>query len=142
MNNQEWEVKMNDLREAQAATQHLLDVSAERHDREIAELRESQVVTQRLMDLDERRWKERFEQNDNEIRVLRENSSLLHRNIAALHEDIAALHQDVGSLHHNVAALAENARDHRQLTDQIAAAMASLISHIDRFIQGRGTNGH
>jgi chromosome segregation ATPase len=142
MNNQEWEVKMNELREAQTATHHLLDVSAERHDREIAELRESQVVTQRLMDLDERRWKERFEQNDNEMRALREGSAVLQRNIAALHEDSAALHQDIRSLHHNVAALAENAQDHRQLTDQIAAAMASLISNIDRFIQGRGSNGH
>ena len=66
----------------------------------INELRDAQLVTQRLMELNERKWDARFERltsvverHDNEIAELR-------------------------------------------------AAMASLIEHIDQFIQGRQSNGH
>jgi DNA-binding transcriptional regulator GbsR (MarR family) len=60
--NQDWESKMNELRDAQLVTQHLLGALAERHDREIGELREAQLVTQRLIEGNERNWNRRFEQ--------------------------------------------------------------------------------
>ena len=60
--NQEWESKMNELRDAQLVTQHLLGALAERHDREIGDLREAQLVTQRLIEVNERNWTRRFEQ--------------------------------------------------------------------------------
>jgi hypothetical protein len=91
--NQEWESKMNELRDAQLVTQHLLGALAERHDREIGELREAQLVTQRLIEVNERHWNRRFEQ----------------------------------------------IVEAQQATQ---AKVDSLIGAIDRFIQGRGSDGH
>lgn len=82
MTNQEWENRMNELRDAQ-------------------------LVTQRLMELNERKWNERFERHDNEIAQLRSGTLELSSGVL-----------------------------------ELRSAMASLIQHIDRFIQGRQSNGH
>ena len=105
--NQEWESKMNELRDAQLVTQHLLGALAERHDREIGELREAQLVTQRLIQVNERNWNRRFEQ-------------LVER----FEQMVVRFEQIVEA---------------QQATQ---AKVDSLIVAIDRFIQGRGSDGH
>ena len=100
MTNQEWESRMNELRDAQLFTQQMLQKLAERHDNDIIQLREAHLVTQRLMELNERRWSERFQRHDDQIAEFR-----------------------AGML-------------------ELRVAMSSLIAHIDRFVQGRGPDGH
>ena len=112
--NQEWETKMNDLRDAQLVTQHLLGALAERHDREIGELREAQLVTQRLIEVNEKNWNRRFEQMVERMELMVEAQQATQATVDSL----------VGA---------------QQATQ---ATVDSLIVAIDRFIQGRGSDGH
>lgn len=79
MTEQEWESKMNELRDAP-------------------------LVAQRLIEMNERRWNERFERNEH----------IWNERFARHDNEIA----------------------------ELRAAMASLIEHLDQFIQGRQSNGH
>ncbi|MBI2818229.1 MAG: hypothetical protein HYX72_14940 [Acidobacteria bacterium] len=79
MKNQDWESKINELRDAQ-------------------------LVKQRLIELNERRWNERFERNEH----------IWNQRFERHDNEIA----------------------------ELRATMASLIEHVDRFIQGRQSNGH
>jgi hypothetical protein len=95
MTNQEWEGRMNELRDAQ-------------------------LVTQRLMELNERRWNERFEEMHAGLHVL---VSRVDRH------DVEIAEFRSGMLEFSSGML------------ELRAAMASLVEHIDRFIQGRQSNG-
>lgn len=103
MANQEWESRMN-------------------------ELRDSQLVSQRLL--------ERVEET---VREIGENTVYLQKQVQKHENDIAELR----SRHENDIHAHQISIDAHQVSiDELRAMMASLIANIDRFIQGRQTNGH
>jgi predicted nucleic acid-binding Zn-ribbon protein len=103
MANQEWESRMN-------------------------ELRDSQLVSQRLL--------ERVEQ------TVRDNSEQLRAltSVVLRHEnDIAELRsRHENDIHEHQVSIGA----HQVSIDELRAMMASLITNIERFIQGRQSNGH
>ena len=107
MVNQEWESRMN-------------------------ELRDSQLVSQRLLE----RLEGTVKDNNEQLRVLT-SVVLRHENeIAELrsrHENDVA---ELRSRHEN------DFQAHQVSVEELRAMMASLIANIDRFIQGRQSNGH
>ena len=117
MTDQDWEGKVNQIRELQLLTQEMMLKSAQRHDSEIAQLRESQLASQRLLDR-------------------------LEEQVQGLTSDIQGLTSDVQVLTTDVQGLTSLAVRHDNSIAELRAMMASLIANIDRFIQGRQTNGH
>ncbi len=155
MANGDWESKMNELREVQAATQHLLLKLAERHDNDISQLRDSQLVTQRQLELLERN----VANLGTNVTNLETNVANLERNVANLGTDVANLGKTVNETGDQIRLLAtvvmkhENEiQEHRKHENEIQenrvsiaelrAMMSTLIANIDRFIQGRQSNGH
>jgi hypothetical protein len=85
-------------------------MSDQEWDRKMNELRDSQLVTQRLLD----QLEVKMDDTNEQVRAL--------TSVVLQHESRFDKHDDEMA--------------------EIRAALASLISNIDRFIQGRQANGH
>ena len=128
MTNEQWEVGMQELRDAEIATQHLLGKLAERHDTDFAGLRDAQLVTQRVMQLNEKKWDERFEK--------------LTETVENLTGTVGNLTGTVEKLAGTVERIALSDEQSQARISELQGMMNSLIANIDRFVQGRQSNGH
>jgi hypothetical protein len=149
MTNQEWESRMNDLREVQLATQNQLMALAERHDRDVRELRDSQLVTQQLMETHERNAEKRFSRIEDgmskmnsaaEKRFSRIEDGMLKMNstMAEMGSSIVTMSSTLSAVGSAIVTITERFVRMEDNVALMSSAVATLADRIDRYIQGQG----
>lgn len=120
---------MVELRDAQLATQLMLGKLAERYDNDFTELRDAQLATQLMLE-------KVAERHDKDITQLRD-AQLVTQRLIELNE------KKWDARFEKLTAMVEQFRsDHQNDVTELHVAISSLITNIDRLIQGRQPNGH
>jgi hypothetical protein len=135
MTNQDWELRMNELRDAQLATQRLIEHNEKSWNQRFEDQRKESKAQQAD-------WNDRFGTVTAAVQSLITVGRIHEQRLAKSEDRLARFEELLARSEERLARSEDRLAKSEDGVAEMRAALSSLIQTIDRFIRGQQRNGH